>query len=34
VFKGVPAPKNLDIPPYKYLSDTRILVGVAGEEEA
>ncbi|UZR30082.1 ubiquinol-cytochrome c reductase iron-sulfur subunit [Methylococcus mesophilus] len=34
VFKGVPAPKNLDIPPYKYLSDTLILVGVAGEEEA
>ncbi|QJD29803.1 ubiquinol-cytochrome c reductase iron-sulfur subunit [Methylococcus geothermalis] len=34
VFKGVPAPKNLDIPPYKYLSDTRILIGVAGDEEA
>ncbi|QXP87412.1 ubiquinol-cytochrome c reductase iron-sulfur subunit [Methylococcus capsulatus] len=34
VFKGVPAPKNLDIPPYKYLSDSRILIGVAGEEEA
>jgi ubiquinol-cytochrome c reductase iron-sulfur subunit len=27
VFKGVPAPSNLIIPPYKYLSDTRILVG-------
>ncbi|MBM3115971.1 ubiquinol-cytochrome c reductase iron-sulfur subunit [Jeongeupia naejangsanensis] len=27
VYSGVPAPKNLDIPPYKYLSDTRIMVG-------
>lgn len=27
VFKGVPAPTNLLIPPHKYLSDTRILVG-------
>lgn len=27
VFKGVPAPTNLVIPPYKYLSDTTILVG-------
>lgn len=27
VFKGVPAPTNLVIPPYKYLSDTRILIG-------
>jgi ubiquinol-cytochrome c reductase iron-sulfur subunit len=34
VFKGVPAPKNLEIPPHKYLSDTRILVGVDDEEEA
>ena len=32
VYKNVPAPKNLEIPPYQYLSDTRILVGVdAGE---
>jgi len=28
VYKGVPAPKNLEVPPYKFLSDTRILVGV------
>jgi len=28
VFQGVPAPTNLVIPPYTYLSDTRILVGV------
>jgi len=28
VFKGSPAPTNLVIPPHKYLSDTKILVGV------
>lgn len=27
VFKGVPAPTNLVIPPHKYLSDTRVLIG-------
>jgi ubiquinol-cytochrome c reductase iron-sulfur subunit len=27
VFKDVPAPTNLVIPPHTYLSDTRILVG-------
>jgi ubiquinol-cytochrome c reductase iron-sulfur subunit len=27
VYKGVPAPKNLDIPPHYYLSDTRLLIG-------
>ena len=27
VYKGVPAPINLVIPPHKYLDDTRILVG-------
>lgn len=27
VFKGVPAPSNLVIPPYKYLNDNLILVG-------
>ncbi len=27
VFKGVPAPTNLVIPPHKYLSDTRLLIG-------
>lgn len=27
VFKGVPAPTNLEIPPHKYLSDSRILIG-------
>lgn len=27
VYSGVPAPKNLEVPPYRYLSETRILVG-------
>jgi len=31
VYKGVPAPTNLIIPPYKFLSDTRILVGADGK---
>jgi ubiquinol-cytochrome c reductase iron-sulfur subunit len=32
VYKNVPAPTNLDVPPFKFLSDTRILVGVDPEE--
>lgn len=28
VFKGVPAPTNLVVPPYLFVSDTRILLGV------
>jgi ubiquinol-cytochrome c reductase iron-sulfur subunit len=27
VFKGMPAPKNLPVPPYRYLSDAEILIG-------
>ena len=27
VYKGVPAPVNLRVPPYTYLSDTRLLIG-------
>ncbi len=27
VFKGVPAPSNLIVPPHQYLSDTRVLIG-------
>jgi ubiquinol-cytochrome c reductase iron-sulfur subunit len=27
VFKGVPAPVNLEVPPYTYLSETRLLIG-------
>lgn len=28
VYAGVPAPTNLVVPPHKYLSDTRIIIGV------
>jgi len=28
VFKGVPAPTNLVVPPYSYISDTRLVIGV------
>ncbi|MCW5623801.1 MAG: ubiquinol-cytochrome c reductase iron-sulfur subunit [Burkholderiales bacterium] len=27
VFKGMPAPLNLKVPPYRYLSDTHLVVG-------
>jgi ubiquinol-cytochrome c reductase iron-sulfur subunit len=27
VFKDVPAPTNLSVPPYRYLSDSRLLIG-------
>jgi len=27
VFKDKPAPDNLEVPPYKYLSDTRVVIG-------
>jgi len=27
VYKGAPAPVNLDVPPHAYLSDTRLLIG-------
>lgn len=28
VFKGVPAPTNLIIPPHQYLSETRVIIGI------
>lgn len=31
VFKGVPAPKNLQVPPHKYIDDTSLIVGVDEE---
>lgn len=34
VYKGVPAPTNLEVPPYRYTSERRILVGEAPEETA
>jgi len=30
VYKGVPAPTNLEVPPYYYMTDNRILVGESG----
>lgn len=27
VFKGVPAPRNLVVPPHMYLNDTKVLIG-------
>jgi ubiquinol-cytochrome c reductase iron-sulfur subunit len=31
VFKDVPAPTNLPVPPYRFVSDTRILIGAESE---
>jgi ubiquinol-cytochrome c reductase iron-sulfur subunit len=31
VFAGVPAPSNLVVPPYRYVTSTRILIGVDPE---
>lgn len=33
VYKSVPAPKNLEVPPYRYSGDKRIVIGESGEEE-
>lgn len=30
VFKNKPAPTNLEVPPHRYLSDTRIVIGEEG----
>lgn len=32
VYKGVPAPTNLEIPPHQYITDDVILIGVDGGE--
>ena len=32
VYKDVPAPSNLVVPPHAYLSDTRIIVGLSPDE--
>ncbi|CAJ50939.1 ubiquinol-cytochrome c reductase iron-sulfur subunit [Bordetella avium] len=34
VYKDKPAPDNLEVPPYRYLSDTRILVGADDDHKA
>ena len=31
VYAGVPAPSNLQVPPYRFVTDTRIMVGVDPE---
>lgn len=32
VYKSVPAPVNLEIPPYHFATDTRIVIGLEGEK--
>jgi len=34
VFQGVPAPMNLQVPPYQFVSDKQILIGVGPGEKA
>lgn len=34
VFRNVPAPTNLVVPPYSFVTDTRIMIGVDPEEVA
>jgi ubiquinol-cytochrome c reductase iron-sulfur subunit len=34
VFKNVPAPDNLQVPPYQYLTDSRIIIGVDEDNKA
>jgi ubiquinol-cytochrome c reductase iron-sulfur subunit len=31
VYAGVPAPSNLKVPPYRFVTDTRIMIGVNPE---
>jgi ubiquinol-cytochrome c reductase iron-sulfur subunit len=34
VYKNVPAPTNLEVPPFQYLTESQILIGVDPEGEA
>ncbi|MGD9600712.1 MAG: ubiquinol-cytochrome c reductase iron-sulfur subunit [Gammaproteobacteria bacterium] len=34
VYMGVPAPTNLEVPPYEFITDTRIVIGVDKENPA
>ncbi|KFN44983.1 ubiquinol-cytochrome c reductase iron-sulfur subunit [Arenimonas oryziterrae] len=34
VFQGVPAPANLEVPPYHFVDDTHLIVGVAPQGAA
>jgi len=31
VYKSKPAPDNLEIPPHKYVADTKIVIGEDGK---
>lgn len=33
VYRGVPAPTNLEIPPYRYVTDTQLIIGESTEEK-
>ncbi|MBI4356562.1 MAG: ubiquinol-cytochrome c reductase iron-sulfur subunit [Gammaproteobacteria bacterium] len=33
VLKGVPAPTNLQVPPYAFLNDTTLLIGMTSEDD-
>ena len=32
VYRGVPAPTNLEIPPYRYMTETQLIIGESAEE--
>ncbi|MCK5898402.1 MAG: ubiquinol-cytochrome c reductase iron-sulfur subunit [Methylococcales bacterium] len=34
VYKSVPAPTNLDVPPYRYITETQIIIGEDAVEES
>ena len=34
VYAGVPAPTNMEVPPYRFLDDTRIVIGEGDGEAA
>jgi ubiquinol-cytochrome c reductase iron-sulfur subunit len=34
VFKNVPAPTNLEVPPHSFVTDNRILIGLDSQEAA
>lgn len=33
VYRGVPAPTNMDVPPHRYITDTHIIIGEETAEE-
>ena len=34
VYRGVPAPKNLEVPPYRYAANDKIVIGESDKEKA